>query len=303
MSVLTLHQKIKMVEDKFDIIFLQLNEKKRQFKLLEEQFNTPQLNDIEFRKLFMENWIAYNEYRCRTFQREQEQKDIRDEIEVIMSEIKKEANLREIEPNFNVIRIKKLNSVLNNINYEKIELNLPYPLLCNPNLYELGYTKRVDFFWTNYCEDFLEKKNQIQKKLDNLSLEVLSLKEELTQADTMIKDIKTLLKKDEWIEKYREYALLNNLYDMEEIDDDNIFRVCNLHHMNKLLYNFKVDCTCNAECDIPNNAEKEHHIEYYNDCCTYGTRAMIFPKKKKVINFIGFIECDNITNFCTVNIY
>ena len=149
---------------------------------------------------------------------------------------------------------------------------------------------------------------KIKSTEDNLDLEsqqfeMFLLKNEFPNSYTIVQDIKTILKKYEWIEKYRQYAHLNNLYDIEEIDDDNIFRVCNIHHMNKLLSTFKVECTCDTEYDMTKHAEKEHYIDHYDICCSYGTNVMIFPKKKKVIKFIGFIECDNITKFCSVNFY
>jgi len=92
-----------------------------------------------------------------------------------------------------------------------------------------------------------------------------------------------------WRPKYLTYAFQNGL----DCDDENIFRVCNEHHMERQLSDYRFECPCEAdppEFDWADDDYYGHTFCYAEGRCTRGNKMIV---EWDVDNLdVGFIEAD-----------
>lgn len=115
--------------------------------------------------------------------------------------------------------------------------------------------------------------------------------------DEMLKRVEVALLEDTWRPKYLIYAWKNDL----DCDDENIFRVCNRHHMVELLDKWWFDCPCPANSpQYPDEDEVDNGHSFcagYNNRCTRGTKMHVSWKVDDLR--LGFIE-DTYPSMCSV---
>jgi len=98
-----------------------------------------------------------------------------------------------------------------------------------------------------------------------------------------LSELEAVIKEETWRLKYLTYAHQYGLV----CDDENIFRVCNVHHMNWILRDWEFDCPCNAD-PLPNDWTDDHTFCEAESRCTYGTKMCIEWESDTLD--IGFID-------------
>jgi hypothetical protein len=113
---------------------------------------------------------------------------------------------------------------------------------------------------------------------------------QMSQFRAELVPIQQALEEEIWRPKYLTYAYENDL----QCDDENIYRVCNQHHMEELLDDWWFDCPCgvsDCDCYYCHDLDHEEHGHSYNrneGQCTRGTKMMV---EWNVDNLcLGFIE-------------
>ena len=123
------------------------------------------------------------------------------------------------------------------------------------------------------------------------------IRSELKCCTEMLKRVEVALLEDTWRPKYLIYAWKNDL----DCDDENIFRVCNMHHMVELLDKWWFDCPCPANSpQYPSEDELEHGHSFCagdNNRCTRGTKMHVSWKVDDLR--LGFIE-DTYPSTCSI---
>lgn len=112
----------------------------------------------------------------------------------------------------------------------------------------------------------------------------------------MLKQVDVALEEDTWRPKYLIYAWKNKL----KCDDENIFRVCNEHHMEELLSEWWFDCPCYADCPHWSGEDEDengHAFRAGEGRCTRGTKMHVEWDVNSLP--IGFIE-DTYPSMCSV---
>ena len=116
------------------------------------------------------------------------------------------------------------------------------------------------------------------------------IKKQLRVLLAELKPIQQALEEETWRPKYLAYAFKHNLV----CDDENIFRVCNGHHMEELLFDWHFDCPCDTDyygC----YSEPDESVHGHSFCdgegrCTRGTKMYVDWDVDDLD--LGFIEGD-----------
>ena len=112
----------------------------------------------------------------------------------------------------------------------------------------------------------------------------------------MLKEVDVALEEDTWRPKYLIYAWKNKL----KCDDENIFHVCNEHHMKELLSEWWFDCPCYADCPHWSGEDEDengHTFREGDGRCTRGTKMHVEWDVEDLC--VGFVE-DTYPSTCSV---
>lgn len=102
--------------------------------------------------------------------------------------------------------------------------------------------------------------------------QILPIEKQLKSCQAKLAELNKAIEEETWRRKYLIYALRNGL----ECDDENLFRVCNKHHMEELLEDedLRFDCPCYADQPKYDWADDEfygHSVGNSGGHCTRGT--------------------------------
>ncbi len=218
------------------------------------------LNEKEFDECKLKNQVTRLEYKEYYDKEYKTILKLTEESNKIRNNIKKSSQLLNIPPDYNIPILKELEEKIKKLHQEIPKCVIPFP--------------QVEEFVNFYKYNALLTHYKIIKCDIDAHRIILEKK---------LKKIKEIVAKEEWTLRYKKYATDNNL----DVNDDNIFSVCNKHRMNLFLEITTFECTCPLY--DRNNWAADHTVNIADGICNFG--SCMYPTFiMDIDNFMGFIE-------------
>ncbi len=219
-----------------------------------------QIDEKEFEARKLKNQVTRLEYREEYDKEQKTVLKLIEQLNKIRNDIKKSSELLNIAPNYDIPIINELNDKIKKLQSEIPKCVIPYP--------------QVEEFVNFYKYNALLTHYKIIKCDIDAHRIILEKK---------LKKIKEIVAKEEWTIRYKKYAEENNL----EVNDDNIFAVCNKHKMDLFLEKTTFECTCPLY--DRNDWAADHTVNIADGICNFG--SCMYPTFiMDIDNFMGFIE-------------
>lgn len=200
--------------------------------------------------------ISSNSYNISKLQKE---------LQNIKDNIAYKSRLRGKQPNYNVSIVTEIEEHISlwndDINKIKQSVQKDSILIDYPTLEDLK-TDMVIYF--NKINNFNKIDGKYYKQLKELNIE---------------------LTKEIWRSRYITYAEKHSL----NVDEENIFRVCNTYWIEQNMQTETIDCRFDCYYDYSDD-DCDHVIEPGDSRCTRGTKIIITPNSDTVENNIGLIN-------------
>lgn len=204
---------------------------------------------------------------------------LRNELQTIKADIAYKSSLRGKQPNYNVEivtdyeeHIVRLKSQIKKIkqSVQKDQILIDYPTM-----------------------------SVLQNELDNYSDKIANFNKIDGKYYKQLKELNIELTKEIWRSRYISYAETNSL----NVDEENIFRVCNTYWIEQNMQSENIDCTFDCYCDYSDD-DYDHVIEPGESRCTRGTKIIIEPNSDTIENNIGLINKQDFHHdYVTVVLY
>jgi len=223
-------------------------------------------------------------------------------IEKRKQEIEKASKMRNKNPDFNV---ESINTCLESINNYQEKINLIISTIEKPDVLIMYSTFEL---YKTAVETYF-----------SINKQIISLKNKVEKLQSSMTEYKVEIKLELWRGRYQHYAKKYQL----DVYSKNLFRVCNMHKLNDVLYKTRFLCRCKgpdehdcgkSNCSLCDNIEfnyfqnldeDKHTFKFTKNnltTCTgmigsysYYANVKFISFNKEIVNQIGFIHNPKLT--------